>query len=138
MGTLPTLKPREVVARLESLGFAEVRQRGSHKQFRHADGRGTTVPFHAGRAISPTLLRKIAKDIGLTARNWSRAIRAPDTGPVRCVYSFRSHRVLVLVQESTKTVATFTVVSSMPAHRAADVRPFGGATPRLRCGRDPV
>jgi predicted RNA binding protein YcfA (HicA-like mRNA interferase family) len=67
VGTLPTLKPREVVALLEGLGFAEVRQRGSHKQFRHADGRGTTVPFHAGRDISPTLLRKIAKDIGLTA-----------------------------------------------------------------------
>jgi len=27
---------------------------------------GTTVPYHAGRDISPTLLRKIAKDIGLT------------------------------------------------------------------------
>lgn len=67
MGTLPTLKPREVVALLEGLGFAEVRQKGSHKQFRHADGRGTTVPFHGGRDISPTLLRKIAKDIGLTA-----------------------------------------------------------------------
>jgi hypothetical protein len=36
-------------------------------QFRHADGRGTTVPFHACRDISPTLLRKIANDIGLTA-----------------------------------------------------------------------
>ena len=67
MGKLPTLKPREVVALLGALGFAEVRQKGSHKQFRHADGRGTTVPFHAGRDISPTLLRKIAKDIGLTA-----------------------------------------------------------------------
>ncbi len=67
MGNLPTLKPREVVALLEDLGFAEVRQRGSHKQYRHSDGRGTTVPFHAGRDISPTLLRKIAKDIGLTA-----------------------------------------------------------------------
>ena len=66
MGNLPTLKPREVAALLEALGFAEVRQRGSHKQYRHADGRGTTVPFHAGRDISPTLLRKIAKDIGLT------------------------------------------------------------------------
>jgi predicted RNA binding protein YcfA (HicA-like mRNA interferase family) len=67
VGKLPTLKPREVVALLEGLGFAEVRQKGSHKQFRHADGRGTTVPFHSGRDISPTLLRKIAKDIGLTA-----------------------------------------------------------------------
>ena len=67
MGNLPTLKPREVVALLEGLGFGEVRQRGSHKQFRHADGRGTTVPFHQGRDISPTLLRKVAQDIGLTA-----------------------------------------------------------------------
>ncbi len=67
MGSLPTLKPREVVALLQALGFAEVRQKGSHKQFRHPDGRGTTVPFHAGRDLSPPLLRQIAKDIGLTA-----------------------------------------------------------------------
>lgn len=66
MGYLPILKPREVIALLEALGFAEVRQRGSHKQFRHPDGRCTTVPFHAGRDISPILLRQIAKDIDLT------------------------------------------------------------------------
>ncbi len=72
MGSLPTLKPREVVALLDGLGFVEVRQRGSHKQYGHADGRGTTVPFHPGRDISPTLLRKIAKDIGLTAEQFLR------------------------------------------------------------------
>jgi predicted RNA binding protein YcfA (HicA-like mRNA interferase family) len=63
---IPVLKPREVIAILNALGFVEVRQRGSHKQFRHPDGRATTVPFHAGRDISPILLRQIAKDIGLT------------------------------------------------------------------------
>ena len=66
MGTVPVLKPREVAALLEALGFQEIRQRGSHKQYRHSDGRGTTVPFHKGHDISPTLLRKIARDIGLT------------------------------------------------------------------------
>ena len=66
MPGIPVLKPREVVSILLVLGFAEVRQRGSHKQFRHADGRSTTVPFHAGRDLSPILLRQIAKDIGLT------------------------------------------------------------------------
>lgn len=66
MPGIPVLKSREVVALLSTLGFVEVRQRGSHKQFRHADGRATTVPFHAGRDISPILLRQIAKDIGLT------------------------------------------------------------------------
>lgn len=66
MPGIPVLKPREVTAILTALGFIEVRQRGSHKQFRHSDGRATTVPFHAGRDISPILLRQIAKDIGLT------------------------------------------------------------------------
>jgi len=66
MGSLPVLKPREVAALLVRLGFQEVRQRGSHRQYRHPDGRGTTVPFHSGRDISPTLLRKIARDIGVT------------------------------------------------------------------------
>ncbi|PWB82058.1 MAG: toxin-antitoxin system, toxin component, HicA family protein [Candidatus Methylomirabilota bacterium] len=65
-GKPPVLKPREVAAILERLGFVEVRQRGSHKQYRHPDGRCTTVQFHAGRDISPILLRQIAKDIGLT------------------------------------------------------------------------
>jgi predicted RNA binding protein YcfA (HicA-like mRNA interferase family) len=66
MGNVPVLKAREVIRILLLLGFEEVRQRGSHKQFRHPDGRGTTVPVHRGRDISPSLLRKIAEDIGLT------------------------------------------------------------------------
>ncbi|MCS6807024.1 MAG: type II toxin-antitoxin system HicA family toxin [Acidobacteriota bacterium] len=57
MGKYPLLKPHEVVAILEKLGFVQVRQRGSHKQYRHPDGRSTTVPFHKGRDISPILLR---------------------------------------------------------------------------------
>lgn len=66
MGTIPILMPREVIATLEKLGFKEVRQKGSHKQFRHLDGRFTTVPFHQGRDISPILLNQIAKDIHLS------------------------------------------------------------------------
>lgn len=65
MGKVPVLKPREVITILETLGFVEVRQRGSHKQFRHQDGRSTTVPVHPGRDISPILLRQIVKDIGM-------------------------------------------------------------------------
>jgi predicted RNA binding protein YcfA (HicA-like mRNA interferase family) len=72
MGRLPVLKPREVIAILERLGFAEVRQRGSHRQFRHPDGRGTTVPIHPGRDVSPILLRQIAKDIELTVEDFLR------------------------------------------------------------------
>ena len=65
MGAIPVLKPAEAAAILEALGFSETRQKGSHKQFRHPNGRGTTVPFHKGRDISPILLHQIAHDIGM-------------------------------------------------------------------------
>ncbi|HMQ81098.1 MAG TPA: type II toxin-antitoxin system HicA family toxin [Ignavibacteria bacterium] len=63
MGKIPVLKPSELIKVLHKLGFVEVRQRGSHIQFRHSDGRGTTVPNHKGRDISPILLKQIMKDI---------------------------------------------------------------------------
>jgi predicted RNA binding protein YcfA (HicA-like mRNA interferase family) len=70
MGRLPILKPKEVASILAKLGFEEVRQKGSHKQFRHANGRFTTLPFHSNRDISPILLRQIARDIGLTVEEF--------------------------------------------------------------------
>jgi predicted RNA binding protein YcfA (HicA-like mRNA interferase family) len=66
VGSLPVLKPSEVVEIPRKLGFEMVRQRGSHQQFKDPSGRFTTVPFHNGRDISPPLLRQIAKDIGMT------------------------------------------------------------------------
>ncbi len=55
---------------LEKLGFLQVRQRGSHCQYRHPGVRGTTVPFHVGQDISPILLRNIALDIGLRVQEF--------------------------------------------------------------------
>ncbi len=72
MGNVPVLKPREVTRILEAMGFVNVRQRGSHIQYRHPDGRCTTVPFHAGRDVSPILFRQIVKDIGLTMDEFLR------------------------------------------------------------------
>ena len=60
MPGIPVLKSCEVIALLDALGFVETRRRGSHKQFRHSDGRATTAPNHGGRDISPILLRQIA------------------------------------------------------------------------------
>jgi predicted RNA binding protein YcfA (HicA-like mRNA interferase family) len=72
VGKLPVLKPRQVIAALEKLGFLQVRQRGSHRQFRHADGRVTTAPDHRGRDISPNLLRKILDDIRVDADDFMK------------------------------------------------------------------
>jgi predicted RNA binding protein YcfA (HicA-like mRNA interferase family) len=68
------LKPRQLIAALHQLGFVEVRQRGSHKQFRHADGRVTTVPDHSGRDIAPGLLRKILDDIHVEPDDFLRIL----------------------------------------------------------------
>ena len=66
MGKLPVLKPSQVTAILAKMGFKQVRQHGSHRQYKHLDGRCTTVPFHKGKDISPILLRQIIKDIHVT------------------------------------------------------------------------
>ena len=73
MGTFPIPSPREVVKLLEAIGFSDVCQRASHKQFRHQDGRCTTVTVHGSRDVSPLLIRQIAKDIGLNVDELSRA-----------------------------------------------------------------
>lgn len=39
-------------------------------QYRHADGRGTTVPNHGGSDISSIPLRQIAREIGMTAEEF--------------------------------------------------------------------
>lgn len=60
------LKPREVEFVLKKLGFVLIRQKGSHKQFAHSDGRFTTLPFHKGQDISPIMIRVISNDIGVS------------------------------------------------------------------------
>jgi len=70
MGSLPVLKPAEVCRLLERHGFVAVRQRGSHVQYRHPDGRATTVPVHKGRDLAPLLLRQIVKDAGITMQEF--------------------------------------------------------------------
>jgi len=70
MGRIPVLQPREVMRILNNLGFLQIRQKGSHCQFRHSDGRQTTVPDHRGRDVSPPLLRQIAKDIGMKVESF--------------------------------------------------------------------
>lgn len=69
---LPTFTGHEVIAVLERHGFATVRQSGSHIILRHADGRRTTVPVHAGRDLGRGLLRQIMRDAKLTVDDLSR------------------------------------------------------------------
>ena len=63
MVRLPIFKSRELVKIVEKKGFVAVRQSGSHRIFKHPDGRWTTIPIHP-TTIGRGLLKKIIKDIG--------------------------------------------------------------------------
>jgi hypothetical protein len=56
VGAVPVLSSREVIYLLENLGFKEVRQRDSHKQFRHPDGYTTDGLTASAAAIDFVVL----------------------------------------------------------------------------------
>jgi predicted RNA binding protein YcfA (HicA-like mRNA interferase family) len=70
------LRPGEVVAALERLGFLRARQRGSHVVMKHPDGRWAPVPLHNGRDVDPALLRSILREVSLAADEFLRALRS--------------------------------------------------------------
>lgn len=72
MTKLPRLTGKAVVAALRKDGFAVIRTRGSHCFLRHADGRTTVVPLHAGETIGPGLLSKILRDCDMTGEQFDR------------------------------------------------------------------
>ena len=63
---LPIVNARTMEKVLLHLGFAPVRQKGSHVFYRHPDGRTTTVPHHRGRDLARPLIREILREIDLT------------------------------------------------------------------------
>ena len=75
MSRLPAVDFRTMQAVLLHLGFAAVRQRGSHVFFRHSDGRTTTVPNHPGRDLARPLIREILREIELTTDQFREVLQ---------------------------------------------------------------
>ncbi|HLC71553.1 MAG TPA: type II toxin-antitoxin system HicA family toxin [Candidatus Nanoarchaeia archaeon] len=60
---IPLLSSKEVCKFLEKEGFECIRQKGSHRFYRHPDGRTTVVPVHNNRDIKRGLLKGILDEI---------------------------------------------------------------------------
>jgi predicted RNA binding protein YcfA (HicA-like mRNA interferase family) len=69
MPKLPRLTAREIIAALEKVGFALVRQSGSHAIYKNGAGRRVTVPVHASKVLHPKLLKSILRDADLTVEH---------------------------------------------------------------------
>ncbi|HDQ07700.1 MAG TPA: type II toxin-antitoxin system HicA family toxin [Methanoculleus sp.] len=65
MSRTPRVDARKVARVLEKHGYALVRQSGSHRMYKNADGIRVTLPIHSGRIIHPKILLKIAEDAGI-------------------------------------------------------------------------
>jgi len=63
---LPILSSKELCLFLEKQGFIAVRQKGSHRFYRHLDGRSTVVPMHSGKNIKKGLLSGILHQIKMS------------------------------------------------------------------------
>ena len=74
-GKLPRVTAAEVIRALERAGFSLARQSGSHKIYKSAQGRRTTVPFHADKILHPKVLQAILKDADLSVERLRDLIR---------------------------------------------------------------
>lgn len=68
------ISPRKAIKALESMGFVEVRQKGSHMFMQHPDGRTTIIPIHTNQDLGKGMLRKIIKDAKISRDEWIRLI----------------------------------------------------------------
>ncbi|MDR2166932.1 MAG: type II toxin-antitoxin system HicA family toxin [Clostridiales bacterium] len=58
---------------IENIGFVAIRQRGSHKFYRHNDGRTTVIPMHA-KDLDRSLIRKILRDIEISIEEFNNLL----------------------------------------------------------------
>lgn len=69
---LPLLSSNEICKFIEKEGFELIRQKGSPCFYRHPDGRTTTIPIHANKDISRSLLQEILDEIQMDREEFLR------------------------------------------------------------------
>jgi len=72
MSRMKTIKASIMIDFLVSHGFYLVRQKGSHKFFRHSDGRTATVPDHKGEDLGRGITLKILNDAEIARETFIR------------------------------------------------------------------
>ncbi|MCL2355946.1 MAG: type II toxin-antitoxin system HicA family toxin [Defluviitaleaceae bacterium] len=70
MSRLKIITSANMCKLLENEAFAIVRQKGSHRFYRHSDGRTTVIPMHT-TDLDRALIRKILRDIDMSVDEYS-------------------------------------------------------------------
>lgn len=75
MPKLPVIKSNQLVKILNKIGFFEFHCVGSHKQFKHPDGRRTTIAVHSGRDVPTGTLRAILNEINISVEEFIKIVK---------------------------------------------------------------
>jgi predicted RNA binding protein YcfA (HicA-like mRNA interferase family) len=70
MSKLPIVNAKQLEKILLQLGFIIQRQKGSHKFYKHPDGRYTTIPHHPGEDLSRPLIKTILNQIDISSEDF--------------------------------------------------------------------
>ena len=73
MPQLPILSGARIIKALESIGYRQDKQRGSHIRLHHEKYRSVTVPDY--KIVSRGLLRKILRDAELTSEDFIKLVK---------------------------------------------------------------
>lgn len=69
MSKLTIISSKYMVKIFQKQGFEDIRQKVSHKSFKHKDGRTTIIRFH-GEDLGRGLIRKILRNIEITVEEY--------------------------------------------------------------------
>jgi predicted RNA binding protein YcfA (HicA-like mRNA interferase family) len=75
MPKLPVLKAKDLIRILNKMGFFLHHQLGSHAQFKHLDGRRTTIPIRPGKDIPRGTLKSILTEIEISSENFIKFLK---------------------------------------------------------------
>lgn len=72
---LPIISSRKLCQFLESEGFDNIRQKGSHRFYRHIDGRTTVVSIHSNQSIKRGLLKAVLDEISMSREEFFKRFK---------------------------------------------------------------
>ncbi len=75
MSKLPVIDAKTLEKILVKLGFRIIRQKGSHRFYRHDDGRYTTIPHHGSDDLGRPLIREILKQVELSNEEYLQILK---------------------------------------------------------------
>lgn len=63
---MPIINAKDFIKFLEYLNFKLIRQKGSHKRYKHQDGRLLTIPYHGKENLKRGLLNGMLNEINVS------------------------------------------------------------------------